>query len=309
MILDKRILTGFIMTLSLLTGSAHASDCDACAGMHHEYTIKDAPTEIISENIVSFKLYLFEPQRYGMTIESDEYSDKEILASQMTLKKNPDGTLNITARGGNMYSTRRDGSAFIVDFNTKDNGYTAELNKIIQKYNIARRNGHISHTDGLPSGDGDTLDVTYESAERIYINANNYRILNFYEAYDIYALFKKITRDNGLDFNTAGSNVQLYDDPTIEWLQGSWKGKHFGRDVLAVFKENHIQIFYNGELTDDTDFVIVDGTVKPAGKGAENGEYAEFKAVTGFNKKNSFSLSGHVYKNRSSSTFELLKQK
>ena len=311
--MKKSALLGTIMVLSfaniLSSIPVLAGNCEECAGMHHDYYDKNAPQKINSENIVSFTLTLNEPQRYGMIIENPEYEGKEILAYTMSLERNGNGTLRIKAKGGNMYSSRRDGSAFIVDFTTKDQGYTSKLQELVKKYDLIKNNGYVSHTDGLPSGDGDTLSVVYDSGEKIYKRANNFRILQFEAAYEIYSLFRKMAVDNGLDFNTAGSNVQLYDDPTVEWLQGTWKGKHFGNEVVAIFRDNHLQIYYGGKLTDDSDYVIVDGEVKPAGKGAEEGKYVVFETVTSLTKKNSFSLCGHVYKNKSSSTFELLKQK
>ena len=308
--IKKLAVLGSIMIFGLFSsGTAFSHDCYACAGRHREYTIKEMPEKINSEKIVSFNLKLFEPQRYNFRVENPDYKDKQVLAYVMSLKKKDDGSIDVEAKGGNLYSTRRDGSAFIVRFNAGDLGYTELLQQLVKKYDLIKDNGRVSHTDGLPSGDGDTLDIVYDTGERIYKNANNRRILRFEAAYDIYSIFKKIANDNGLDFNTAGSNVQLYDDPTVEWLQGTWKGKHFGREVICIFKGNHIQIYHDGQLVDDADYVIVDGTVKPAGKGAENGEYATFEFVTGLNKKNDFMLSGHLYKNKSSSSFEVMRQK
>ena len=39
----------------------------------------------------------------------------------------------------------------------------------------------------------------------------------------------------GYDFTSEGSNVKLFDDPDEEYVQGTWKGKHFGDDIEVTF--------------------------------------------------------------------------
>lgn len=309
-----RHILGACILMGILSFTASArADTDILPeveGGHREYRVKNLNDKIESENIKSFQLTLYEPQIYNPA-QYEETSDeeREIRARKLELTKNEDGSLSVRAEGENMYAKGRDGSKFILDFKTDDRDYTRRLQQLVRKHNLSSNNGFVSHTDGLPSGDGDTLSVVYESGEKIYKTDNVDRIMSFEAAYDIYSLFRVMATDSKLDFTTAGSNVQLYDDPTVQWLQGRWSGKHFGQECLVEFEGNHIRIYYGGKLTDDTEYVIFEGAVKPAGKGAEEGKSASFNAFTGIYKQNSFTLDAHVYRNRSSSHVSLMRQK
>jgi hypothetical protein len=227
----------------------------------------------------------------------------------MKLVKNPDGTVTVEARGGSLYPTaRRNGLTFHVRFTAPDRDYTARLQDLVVRRSLIRNNGLVVHTYGLPSGDGDRLSVKYDSGEYIYRRINTGPLLDYDTAFEIYDLFRTMTRDQGLDFNTKGSNVQLYDDATEEFLQGTWKGTHFGNECTVIFTGNHVRIYYGGKLTDDADYVIDEGWIVPADQNGGK-DRLRFQGVAVMSKKNSFTLSGTVLRNKASSTFDLRRQK
>ena len=303
----KQIAAALAALSLVLGGSMALTEEDTQVDGGRTETRLDLPREIRSENIVSFSLILQDPREYEPDEETRDGTGEVITASSMRLEKDAGGILRIRASGGGPATGHRDGSAFFVEFTTPDRGYTAKLQELIQKHGMIADNGHYSHTAGLPSGDGDQLRVIYDSGEQIGKGSNNSRILSRQAALDVFALFREITREAGHDFTTEGSTRALYDDPTTEWLQGIWEGHHFGTPCQVRFAGRHVQITYGGSLTDDTDYVIVDGWVRPDTPSARKGGHAVFSALTGMSKKNSFTLNAGVYRNGASSSFELRK--
>ncbi len=231
-------------------------------GGHHIYVNHLAAKKIKSKEITKFKLKLYEPQKYWHS--HTDPNEKQLRAQLLTLSKNENNELLIEAMGANSFANRRDGLTFHVKFKTSDDGYTQRLQQIIDQYDLVSQNGIIEKTDGLPSGDGDILSVEYISKENIYASRNNGRLMPFQAALSIYKLFEEITQKSGLNFTTAGSNIQIYDDATIEWLQGSWIEEYNGTTYQVTFKDNTVKIYRNNELTDDTVYTIDEGLIQPA---------------------------------------------
>ena len=293
-------------------GAQAAEDGNVECGGTDRHRDPHAPRTIVSRQIVSFELTTFEPQEYHFLFTDNglEELGEPVTATYLSLKRQADGSLEISARGGSLEAMNqevRDGSVFAVNFTTPDRGYTARLQDLVVRRSLIRNNGLVVHTYGLPSGDGDRLSVKYDSGEYIYRRINTGPLLDYDTAFEIYDLFRTMTRDQGLDFTTRGSNVTVYDDATEEFLQGIWEGRHFGTPCQVRFAGRHVQITYGGSLTDDTDYVIVDGWVRPDTPSARKGGHAVFSALTGMSKKNSFTLNAGVYRNGASSSFELRK--
>ena len=96
-------------------------------------------------------------------------------------------------------------------------------------------------------------------------------------------------------------NVMLYDDATVEFLQGFWKGTHFGDTILVEFIDNNIKIFVNDKLSDDTKYIIDEGSIKEETN-------KEFSGISSLRKKNDILLTAY-FLGDSYSTCDLLKQK
>lgn len=305
------VMAAFIFPFLACSAPDTDTEPQACGGTHQERDA-GAPREIISRNIVSFELTLYDPREMSRQLlpgGGDPPRREDILARFMKLVKNPDGTVTVEARGGSLYPTaRRNGLTFHVRFTAPDRDYTARLQDLVVRRSLIRNNGLVVHTYGLPSGDGDRLSVKYDSGEYIYRRINTGPLLDYDTAFEIYDLFRTMTRDQGLDFNTKGSNVQLYDDATEEFLQGTWKGTHFGNECTVIFTGNHVRIYYGGKLTDDADYVIDEGWIVPADQNGGK-DRLRFQGVAVMSKKNSFTLSGTVLRNKASSTFDLRRQK
>ncbi len=261
-------------------------------GAHREYDMEGYSEEIVSREIVSFW-----------------YANGSF---SVFCERNEDGSLQITSSGGN--ASRRDGTAFSLNYAAEDDGFSARLQELIEQYSLARKNGHVTHVNGLPAGIGDTLSVKYESGEKIYKTSNQFRTVQDDASAAIYEAFHEKAVANGLDFTTAGSNVQLYDDADEQYLQGTWKGTHFGREVVATFTGNRVKIWYDGELTDDTEYTIFEGDVRPnrlregVTEPKDAYDYEEFAVVSSFRKKNKILIVAYFMKD-SYSTCDLLIQK
>jgi len=286
-------------------------------GQHHEYRDKSLSPEIKSENIVHFSFMSFPDHGFMMpVIESGAAPDsasERVPQYAVSLVRDDSGIIRVAARGGNNTS-HRDGSQFRVEYEVPDDGLPADLQEIVRKHSLSRDNGHVSHTDGLPTGDGSILSVRYDSGEAIYRGNNVFPLLDEAATREIYQAFRRSARRQGYDFTTAGSSEPVYDDPTEEMLQGIWKGKHFGRECIAEITGSHIRIYYDGKLADDTDYVIFEGMIKPnrLARGSSPDDryprYENFNAFTGISKMNGFTIVGHVFRNGASSSVELRRQ-
>ena len=241
-------------------------------------------------------------------IISFEYSNGEY---NLECKKIKD-VINIKSTGG--YSNERDGRYFKLDYNTKNNNFLSELQNIIDKYNISKNNGYKHETAGLPSGLGDNISVLYDTNEKIWKYSNQFCTLDDEVQKALYNLFLKDAKENGYDFNSKGSNVQLYDDADENFLQGKWKGTHFGKEYIIEFNKDNIKIYEDGKLTDDTKYTIIngdivknklkDGVTTPKDKN----DYEEFNTISVLKKKNDILLTAYFMKD-SYSTCDLLIQK
>ena len=258
-------------------------------GARHESQMDDCAEEIKSKDIVSFS-----------------YVGPDFVVSAKKEGKN----LHVYASGGGKYN-KRDGSYFIIKYDTEDMSLLTKLQEIIDKYGEVRGNGHCVHVDGLPPGIGDTLNVEYESGEKIYKYSNQFPTVRPETTKEFYDTFHEFVIKDGYDFTSAGSNVKLFDDADPEYLQGTWKGKHFGSEVEVTFTGNKVTIKVDGKVTDeDVEYTIFEGSVVKnklaEGKdGTSKGDYEKFEGVQSFCKKNYFTLSGY-FTTESYSTCDLM---
>ena len=219
--------------------------------------------------------------------------------------------LHVVSRGG--YSNERDGSYFKLGYNASNNTLLNDLQEIIDKYSISKDNGYEHETAGLPAGLGDSIMVLYSSGEKIWKYSNQFHTITNEASDAIYEAFRKCARDNNLDFDSLNSTEVLYDDADINYLQGSWKGTHFGREYIVKFYNNYVKIYENGKLIDDTKYTIINGYVVP-NKIKENiknpvnyHDYEEFSLISTMAKKNDFTLTAYFMKD-SYSTCDLIKE-
>ena len=257
--------------------------------------VKDHILKGYSENIKSKEINFFEYQGYGFHI---------------ICEKN-ENTIHIYAKGGT--SINRDGKYFNLDYNTKNQNLLNELQKTVEKYNISKNNGYEHEVAGLPEGLGDKISIKYESGEKIWKYSNQSPNLSEEASNAIYKIFQKDSKDNNLDFTSEGSNTSLYNDATKEYVQGTWKGTHFGKEYKIIFNENNIKIYEDNILTDDIEYTIIEGNIVPnkLKEGIvtpkDRYDYEEFKTISTINKKNDFTIVAYFMKD-SYSTCDLLKQ-
>ena len=214
---------------------------------------------------------------------------------------NENNKVVFSASGGN--SNRRDGTRYIVKFECDDTSIFKELQEAVDKYDVTKGNGHCVHVDGLPSGLGDLLSIEYASGEKVYKTSNQTPTISPDASYAIYDIFHRYAQKHGFDFNTAGSNVQLYDDADEEYLQGTWKGERFGRKIEVIIEGNHITIKEDDKVTDDNvEYTIFEGSVvtnklkEGKDKASSDHDYEFFNGVSMFKKKNYFTITGYFLK-------------
>lgn len=217
-----------------------------------------------------------------------------------------DGKVHFACRGGDR--SARDGSAFAIDYlpdlsdpaeAEKSKALLSALQEIVVSDNLAKGNGYYHFTSGLPDGIGDTIDIAYASGEKIHKYSNQGRNLGDDTAAKIHEAFLAYAHKSGLDFTTAGSNLQLYDDADEEFVQGTWKGKHFGAEFMVVFQGKNVKIYKDGALTDDCGYTIINGRVRtdrlkklPEGKKyrGDQYDYESFSEVVSLTKHNWFTM-------------------
>ena len=257
------------------------NEVPVCGG-RHESVMEGCPKEIKSKEIVSF--FYAKDGDYCVSAK----------------KKN--GKVHITCNGGGKYN-RRDGSLFGIKLEIDDDSVFKKIQEIIDKNNDIAENGRCTHVDGLPGGIGGSIDVVYESGEKLYKISNQSPVVSDESTKEYYDLFHELVKKEGLDFTTEGSNVKLFDDATEEYVQGTWKGTHFGREVEATFTDNKVSIKVDGEYTDkDIEYVIFQGTVSPnklkEGKteATDYHDYEYFEGVSCFMKKNYFTMTAYFMK-------------
>ena len=247
---------------------------------------------------------------YEEQIQSKEITYFEYDCSDFFLKaEKKDNKIKIVASGG--YSNHRDGNYFRINYETEDLFLLDNLQTIIEQYEVSKDNGHCLQVDGLPAGLGDKIDILYASGETIYKTSNQARTLSDETSKAIYEAFHEFVKKKGLDFNSEGSNAKLYDDADEEYLQGTWKGKHFGSEISVTFKENKVIISVDGKETDKEEYTIVEGTVisnrlkEGITEPKDKHDYEYFKGVSCFAKKNWFTITGYFLEN-SYSTCDLM---
>lgn len=246
----------------------------------------------------------------------DKIKSKDIVTFEYTgdyyvLCEKKNNKLHIVSKGGDV--SKRDGTAFKLDYETDNLSFLKTLQKIVEDYEISKNNGYEYEVSGLPSGLGDTIKVVYENKEKIWKYNNQQKTISNKAIDTIYEVFKNEAVKNNYDFTTDKSN-QVYDDATTDYVQGTWIGEHFGTNYKVVFSSNNIKIYENGKLTDDVTYRIIDGSIvvdklkKGITEGTSKNDYEEFSTISIMKKKNSFTLTAYFMK-ESYSTCDLLKQK
>ena len=264
---------------SKIFNNNHNDPSIMCGGVVKDGIMEGYSEDINSNNIISFEYVC---GRYSLNCKLE------------------DKKLHVKCSGG--YSNERDGKYFKVDYITEDISILKKLNKIIKDNDVCKNNGYVHETAGLPPGLGDTIDIVFDSDEKLYKSSNQGPTVSEEVGQMFYDLFHKLTVNNKLDFNSKGSNVELYDDTTEEYLQGTWNGTHFGVRYKAVFDKNNVKIYVNDELTDDCEYIINEGWVKPnkLKEGIDTPEnhysYEDFNACSSFNKKNQILLAIYMSK-------------
>lgn len=219
--------------------------------------------------------------------------------------------LKVTSKGGN--KEQRDGTYFNLDYKSKNNNLLNKLQEIIEKNNISKDNGYEYEVAGLPNGLGDYILVTYKSGEKIRKFSNQNTIIGEKAKNEIYEAFHACAKENNLDFNSSSSNVLLYDDATLKYLQGIWKGTHFGKTYKVIFENNNIKIYVDGKLTDDANYTIIEGKIvkdkiKEGTEVPKNRyDYEDFTGISTLSKKNDFTLTAYFLKDNYS-TCDLLRK-
>ena len=249
-----------------------------CGG-RHESQMEGYTEDIKSKDIVSF---------------SYVGTDFSVLA------KKDNGKVIISCNGGGKYN-KRDGSLYGIRYETDDDSIFKSLQQVIDDNHETRGNGHCVHVDGLPGGIGDILNVEYASGEKIYKSSNQSQTVSFESSKKFNDIFHEFVLKDGYDYTTAGSNVKLFDDADIDYVQGTWKGTHFGDEIEVTFNNDHVTIKVNGKVTDDNvEFIIKDGSIrqnilKEGKDGSSEYDYEEFVGANSFAKKNWFTMTAYFY--------------
>lgn len=240
-------------------------------------------------------------------IESFTYSCCDYSLHCEKVKNN----IRIVCSGGDL--RKRDGTGFKLDFEISDDSVLSDLNNIIINNKLFKDNGYYLEVNGLPSGLGDYIYVIFDSGEKLYKYCNEFCTVDEKSQKILYDFFHKIALDYGYDFTSMESNVTLYDDATVDFLQGTWKGTHFGDSIKVVFLDNRVKIYVNRKLTDDVNYIIVRGVIKPnlmydeVFEARDENDYIDFSGVS-FMKKNNDILLTAYFTEGAYSTCDLLKQ-
>ena len=275
-------------------------------GLHFK-KIFNKPEDIDGGTTREGRLKGYEEKIYSKDIVSFEYTCGKF---KVSLDVKDDG-LHVNSKGGNSY--HRDGTYFKLDYVSKTNTILKELQEIIDKFEISKNNGYEHEVAGLDPSISATIKVTYKSKEKIYKYDNQSRIIDEEAENKIYEVFHKNAKENGYDFTSDKSNVELYNDATKEYVQGTWKGTHFGSEYKVIFEGTKIKIYKDGKLTDEGWYKIIDGDIvnnKPK-KGVtipkDKNDYEEFSDISIMKKKNEFTMTMYFMK-EDYSTDDLIKE-
>ena len=249
---------------------------------------------------------------YEDNIKSKDIIYFEFISPSFTVScELKDDKLNVKSKGGD--KEEKDDSYFKLDYISKDTNILKELQKVVEKYNLSKNNGYEYEVAGLPPEYGGTLSVKYVSKEKIWKYDNQSDIISKEAEKEIYELFKSNAVDNGFDFTTEGSNVELYNDADKDYVQGTWEGTHFGVKYKVIFEGTKIKIYKDDKLTNEGWYKIIDGDIvndKPK-KGVtiakDKNDYEEFSDISMFRKKNDFTMTMYFMK-ESYSTDDLIKK-
>ena len=220
----------------------------------------------------------------------------------LSAKKKENNKIEICCNGGGKENPR-DGSLFKIKYESTDNSIFKKLQEVIDKNKETKGNGHCVHVDGLPGGIGDKLEVEYSSGEKIYKSSNQNHTISSNSSKSFYDIFHEYIKKDGYDFNEKGSNIELFDDADEEFVQGTWKGKHFGDEIEVTFNKDLVTIKINDIITDNNvPYIIYEGSIRKnklkeeIGKIKSKNDFEEFNGVSYFSKKNDFTMSTYFQK-------------
>lgn len=250
-------------------------------GGRHESQLKECKESIKSKKIVSFSY----------------------VGTDYVVSAKKEGNKNHIYASGGEKENRRDGSYFIIKYDTEDDSIFKKLQNVIDENNEIHGNGHCTTVDGLPAGIGDTLNVLYDSGEKLYKYSNQFLTVSQNSVKKFYDIFHEFVKKDGYDFNSAGSNVKLYDDPDEKYVQGTWKGKHFGDELEVSFNGNKVTIVLNGKIIDEEEYTIFEGVIvsNKLRDGIEQAtsyhDYEFFKEISHMTKNNWFTITAYFVEN------------
>ena len=280
-------------------GAIGMDPSQAICGGRHESHMEGYNEVIESKDIVSFSFCGGGNNGMGMMMAMANNESIKRFPGGSYYVKLEDNKVQVSARGGSN-SGRRDGTYFIVKLENEDLSILKELQEVVDKYQISKDNGHCVHVDGLPPGIGDLIDIEYASGEKIYKENNQCPTVAPDAAFAIYDVFHKFVQKYGYDFNSSGSNVKLYDDADEEYVQGTWKGEHFGDKLEITFNGNHVTVTVDGKVTDDNvEYTIYEGSVvtNKLKEGKDKAEsyydYVPLNGLSTMKKKNWFTMTGY----------------
>lgn len=183
---------------------------------------KSAPTEIVSDEIVSFSVEC----SYRTAVFHDDTPEEENIRFISAFAVPAEGgTFLVLEKEMGYYSSRKPPVwAYVRE------DIFPELAAIVKEYDLAKGNGYHSNTAGLPENFGGSVDIRYAGGERIDYSDNQTPMLNYKAAIAIAKVFDKAIQ---------GENIPLPDVETLEKVLFSEKRRDGG--------------FVNAELTLNSD--------------------------------------------------------
>lgn len=168
-----------------------------CGGSTTTY-IKDAPQVIKSDKMVYFSV----STKLHNVEDSDGNNVGFIHAFAVLTSKNESFVYLVKNEG---YG-RRDNT--FEDYALIKENIFPELVEIVNKHNLVKNNGRVHRTQGLPENFGGTVEIEYESGEKIYIEDNQSPFISSDTGEDIIKSFEKFLKAKHVvsqDINTLKS--------------------------------------------------------------------------------------------------------
>lgn len=115
---------------------------------------------------------------------------------------------------------------------------------------LASANGIDKTIQGIPERLGATLLVEYTSGERIYAQDNSTSVLSAKATDALFGFFRSLAMEADCDFHHTHAEIIDYQ----EFFGGCWQSPD--KTVMLEFWGDSIKIYVDGQLTDDTTFLI-----------------------------------------------------